>query len=198
MKNCRRFSKVISCVAALAMVMAVVTTCKVTALADDSDVPFKEEAVVITGYPIALPQAATAYDAPSEDANVVHEFAAGDPIFKIGEDNGYIVINYKGESLYIKSDVFDAESMAAAEASNAAQAEEVSKELEQMQQNDQTYVDSYMRQVKSQRNALIWKIVIGVLVALFVAISVIIAVQNSKKGNSAARSAKTGDKTKAQ
>ncbi len=183
MKKCGKFYRLISCLAAFAMFMVFVLTAKVTAFADDSDVPFKEEAVVITGYPIALPQAATAYDAPSEDANVVHEFAAGDPIFKIGEDNGYIVINYKGESLYIKSDVFDAESMAAAEASVAAQAEEVAKELEQMQQNDQTYVDSYMRQLKSQRNALIWKIVIGVLVALFIIISVVIAVQNSKKGD---------------
>lgn len=184
MKKSSGLSKFISCMAAFAMFMALVMTMKVSAFAEENDpVPFKETGVVITGMVVTLEQPAVALDAPSEDANVVHEFAAGDPIFKIGEDNGYIVINYKGESLYIKQDDGTQSAIEASEAANAAQAEALEKELEQMQQKDQTYVDSYLRLQQGQRNALIWKIVIGVLVALFIIISIVIAVQNAKKGN---------------
>ena len=180
MKKSKWYSKFISCIAALGIFMAIFSAQNVTAFAED-DVPFKEESIVITGMVVYLEEPAKALDAPSDNANVIHEFAAGDPIFKIGEDNGYIVINYNGNSLYIKSESVSEETIASAEASNAAMEEAVAKEFEQLQQSDQTFVDSYLRQQQSQKNALIWKIVIGVLVALFIIISVVIAIQNSKK-----------------
>lgn len=181
MKKSKWLSRFIICIAALGIFAAVFSTLNVTALAED--VPFKEESIVITGMVIYLDEPAIALDAPSDNANVVHEFAAGDPIFKIGEDGGYIVISYKGDSLYIKSETVSDETIAAAEASNAVMAEAVAKESEQLFERDLTFIDSYLRQQQRQKNALIWKIVIGVLVALFIIISVVIAVQNNKKGN---------------
>ena len=139
---------------------------------------YSEDAVSIPGGLLILGKDADAYDVPAEGANVVHHFAAGETVFLTGEEGDYKTIFYKGETLYIRS-----EDTVSATDGDAALQDELQEEMKLTAQADITYVDSFLRIQKSERNALIWKIVIAVLVVAIIAVSVVIGIRNSKNGD---------------
>ena len=146
-----------------------------TSYAND-EASFSESGVSISGFPVVLTNDVKAYSTPSESGDVANTFAGGEAVFITGEDGGFTTIFYKGETLYIKtSDISD--NIADADSGS----DELAAEFEQKAQNDVTYIDSYLRQQRSQRNALIWKIIIGALVAAIIIISIVIGVKNNKK-----------------
>ncbi len=168
--------------AAAVIMIAGACTCSMTAFANDGDgVPYTEESITYTGHVMALDQAADAYDAPSEDANVAKSFAAGDTVFVTGEDGDYTSIYYAGKVLYIKKSDISEEAIAAAAAAIEEQNKALEEEFAQKTEEDIAYVNAFMRQQESQKKALIWKIVIGVLVGLIAIVSVIIGIKNNKK-----------------
>ena len=144
------------------------------------DVSYNKNAGSISGNIVALDKAVDALDSPSDSGKVVHSFAPGDAVFVTGEESGYTVIFYQGESLYIKNSDISEEALTAAKASDEKRAQEVSEEMKANTKADETFVDSYMRLRNSQRNALIWKIVIGVLIAALLVVSVIIGIKSKQ------------------
>lgn len=62
-------------------------------------------ASTISGKVVAIEAETDALDAPSESANVVHTFAAGESAFITGEENGFKTIFWQGKTLYIKEGV---------------------------------------------------------------------------------------------
>ena len=113
----------------------------------------------------------TARKEANDSAEAVATFSAGDSIFVVSEENGWYKIYYKGEYAYVNTS-FDA---AAQE-----EVEELKQEFQQKEQIDITYVESYQKQLKRAKNALIWKIVIGGLVAAIIVVSVVVGIKNSK------------------
>ena len=57
---------------------------------------------------------------------------------------------------------------------------ELNKELEEQKKESELMAESLERQERIKRNALIWKIVIGVLVVAIIIVSVVIALKNKK------------------
>ena len=166
-------------IAVMAALLSIVLI-RVSVYADDTD-SFDNSAPTYSGYVQELDADVKAYTEPKEGAEVGAEFTSGNSVYITGEAEGYYSIFYQGQELYIKTDDISSDSKDKSIEVNKAIEEEAGKELETNEKMDATYVESYERQLESARNALIWKIVIGVLVAAFIAVSVIIAVKNNKK-----------------
>ncbi|WP_022775332.1 SH3 domain-containing protein [Butyrivibrio sp. AE2015] len=137
----------------------------------------------ISGSVMTIIQDTVARSAPDEGASVVVKLSKGDSIFVVGENDGWYEIFYKGKSAYVKvtgtstGNANDEEiSIAAAADSNVNSALE--EEFKKKQQFDVTYVDSFERQQRRNRSALVWKIVIAVLVVSIIVISVVIGIRN--------------------
>lgn len=62
-------------------------------------------ASTISGKVVAMEAETDALDAPSESAQVVHTFAAGESAFITGEEKGFKTIFWQGKTLYIKEGV---------------------------------------------------------------------------------------------
>lgn len=153
----------------------------VRAFASDSDVSFSEESQSFTGQVMTLSEDANAYAGPDDTSAVVHSFVAGETVFVTDDSNGWFQIFYQGETLYIpNTSIGQQEAIEAQE-----QAEELTKDIEsEMEAIDKSAtleMEALERQARSQRNALIWKIVIAVLVVAIIAVSVVIAFKNKKE-----------------
>ena len=166
-------------IAVMAALLSIVLI-RANVYADDTD-SFDNSAPTYSGYVQELDADVKAYTEPKDDAEVGAEFSKGGSVYITGEADGYYSIFYQGEELYIKTDDISSAARDKSNENNKAIEEEAGKELEANEKMDVTYVESFERQLDSARNALIWKIVIGVLVVAFIAVSVIIAVRNNKQ-----------------
>ena len=81
------------------------------------------------------------------------------------------------EEIIKNSDIFEKPSAEEA----AVQSEEIDKELEAQKKSDETFVNTYVQQEKSKRNARIWIIIIVALVVAIIAVSVVIAIRSKKE-----------------
>lgn len=124
---------------------------------------------------------------PDEGADVVVVFSKGENIFVVDEKNGWYEIFYQGETAYVKSASYVPNDAGAENSSSVSAVAETSineglvEEFKQKEQFDVTYVDSFEKQQRRNRNALVWKIIIGVLVVAIIAVSIIVGIKNSKK-----------------
>ena len=148
--------------------------------ASDSDVSFSQDAQSVSGQIIALSEDAKAYASPDESADVVQSFSKGETVYVLGESDGWYQIFYKGETLYVKNSAITNEDSLESQKQAQELAQEVTEELEEAKKQDVIDTETYERQKISKRNALIWKIVIGVLVAAMLIVSVIIGIKSSK------------------
>ncbi len=136
----------------------------------------------ISGSVMTIIQDTVARSDPDEGASVVVKLSKGDSIFVVGENDGWYEIFYKGKSAYVKvtgtstGNANDEEISVAAADSNVNSVLE--EEFKKKQQFDVTYVDSFERQQRRNRSALVWKIVIAVLVVSIIVISVVIGIRN--------------------
>ncbi len=146
---------------------------------------YTEQSNTVSGEVVTLNSSVQARKEPSDDADVLFEFSAGESIYVVGEDNGWCEIFYKGETAYVKKDQIGEESIASSEASGDILKEELEDEFTQKQQFDITYVDSFHKQQVRDRNAMIWKIIIIVLVVAIIAISVVMTIRMKNKNNEA-------------
>ncbi len=150
--------------------------------AESDAVPFSNESVEITGSIVSLDQDVKAYASASEDADVLHEFKAGDSILISGQDGDFVTIYYAGETMFIKSDSISKAAIADSEEKAKELEEAVKNEAEIRNQQNQSYVDSFIRQEESQKRAMVWRIVIGALIVGLLIISVIIGVRSRGAG----------------
>ena len=150
----------------------------------------------VSGEVVTIQAETDAFDAPAEDANVVHSFTVGETAFVTGEESGFKTVFWKGQILYIKEGFTRKDTGTSSDSSQSAEKEavpmddgvaigevlkaELDKEFEQAAMEDVAVVESYIRQEESKKRALIWKIVIGVLVVGILVVSVIIGIKNSK------------------
>ncbi len=153
------------------------------ASADGDPVPFNSEAVQISGSIVTLDQDTKAYASPSEDSEVLYEFVAGDPIFVSGQEGDFTSIYYAGKTMYIKTEAITQTALAASEEAAKEMEQELADEAEARSQRDQAYLETLIRQEEQKKNALIWKIIIGVLVVAIIAVSVAIGISNNKKAD---------------
>ena len=92
----------------------------------------------------------------------------------------YAVSFFKGENLYIPKEGISEEAAMEAEKQSEELAAEVQEEMKEVSKQYEADLETYERQNVSQRNSMIWKIVIGVLVVVIIVLSVIIGVKNMK------------------
>ncbi len=64
------------------------------------------------------------------------------------------------------------------------QAEELDEEFESHQKSDETFVDRYVQEERSRKNARMWIVIISALVVAIIAASAVSAVKNNKKEKS--------------
>ena len=64
------------------------------------------------------------------------------------------------------------------------QAKELDEEFESHQKSDETFVDRYVQEERSRKNARMWIVIISALVVAIIAVSVVGAVKNNKKEKS--------------
>ena len=152
-----------------------------TCRASSEDASFETSAVEVSGLIITLDGSARAYKEPDTSSEVVIEFKEGESIYKTGESGDFYTIFYKGETLYIMVDEVSQESIASSEASADAQAEAVASEMKNQEKEDTLAFEREEKRIERDRNALIWKIVIAVLVVSIITVSIIIAVRNNRK-----------------
>ncbi|WP_185752394.1 hypothetical protein [Butyrivibrio sp. AE2032] len=148
----------------------------VTSFAEEA-VDFSTETNVVSGQIIGLAGDADAYVSPDASSEKKASFAAGDSVYMISENDGWYEIFYKGETLYIPSDAISQDAFASAQAQAQEAAEAAAEELEQQEKQDAATAEAFVRQQRAERNALIWKIVIGILVVAIIAVSIVIAVK---------------------
>ncbi len=129
----------------------------------------------INGTVMTLEADAIARREASENSEAVASFSAGDSIFVVSEENGWYKIYYKGDYAYVQAS--NDSNVATVAMSSSA---ELDKEFNQKEQIDITYVESYLKQQKRARSALVWKIIICVLVVGIIATSVVIGISNAK------------------
>ena len=184
----KTITRILCGIGTAALMLSLWGQAQVTAYAND-DVSYSEDAVSFSGSIATLDEAADAYASPSESAQVVHSFAAGDNVFITGEDSGFKAVFFQGETLYIKGDV--ALKASAVDANSAVADEEIPldtdeydkalrAEFEQAALEDAAYAEAFLRQQEALKKALIWKIVIGALIAGLLVVSVIIGLKNKK------------------
>ena len=170
---------VVSIILSLMLSLSVHAT---TAIAGDSaDVDADSSALstavsAISGEVYVLAEDADALDAPSNSANVVHTFKAGETVFVTGMEGSYKTVFYQGQTLYLKN-----ASLIVGTIDNNTETEgSLEEEFAKQSAEDAAYIEAFVRQQDAQKRAVIWKIVIGVLVVGLLAISVIIGLRSRK------------------
>lgn len=148
--------------------------------ASDSDISFSEDAQSLSGQVMILSEDTKAYASPSETSEAKQSFSKGESVFVVEEADDWYQIFYKGEQLYIPSSSFDEKALDDAKEQAAELAQEASDELKAAEKRDVVEIETIERQRESYRNSIIWKIVIGVLVAIIIIISVIIGIKNAR------------------
>ncbi len=139
------------------------------------------DGAVISGQVVTVSAAAQAFRDKDASGEAAVSFNAGDSIFLTGEDGDFLTIFYKGETLYIPKDSVNTADIQSSQQEAEKLASEVQEEIEAQSKEDEAFINTYYKMNKSQRNARIWFGIIVFLVALIVAVSVFIAVRNSRK-----------------
>ena len=138
----------------------------------------ESESIPTSGTVTQLDGAATAYEQKDTTSKVLAEFSGGDSVFVTGVDESWTEIFYKGEKGYILSEQIGHENIAAAEKSVDEIAPAIDEEITKNDLETSIAIDNYLRKKNQELNALIWKIIIGVLVVLIIVVSVIIGRMN--------------------
>ena len=136
------------------------------------------ESIPTSGTVTQLDGAATAYEQKDTSSKVIAEFSGGDSVFITGVDDSWVEIFFKGEVGYIPTDQISKEIIAAAEKSAEEMGQAIDEELKKNDIETGIEIDNYLRKKNQELNALIWKIIIGVLVVLIIVVSVIIGRMN--------------------
>lgn len=134
----------------------------------------------LSGQIMTLSDNTNAYATTDESAEVVHSFNKGETVYVVGESDGWYQIFYKGEDLFIPSSSITSEAALEAQKQSEELAEEVNEELKAAEKKDVAEIEAYWRQRKSERNAMLWKIIIAILVVAIIAVSVVTGIQNAK------------------
>ena len=153
----------------------------VSATADDGGPAIVKEQSSFVGVVKELTFDADAYASKDTSSEVKMSFYKGDSVMVIGESDGWYEIFYGGETLYLQDLGEGLEDPAVAESDT--QEEEVAAlddEFEAYKQQDAVVSEAFVRQQRAEKNALIWKIVIAVLVVAIIAVSIVIALKNKK------------------
>ncbi len=189
-------SRIVKSVALAGLVAVLGFGAAVTSFAEES-VDFNAETSAISGQALTLSNAADAYVSPDTSSEKKASFAAGDYVFVVSENGGWYEIFYKGETLYIPSEAIPQDALASAQAQAQETAEAAAQELEQQEKQAAASSEAFVRQQRAERNALIWKVVIGILVVAIIVVSIIIAVK-SKDDQKAEEGAKAEEAPKAE
>ncbi len=157
------------------------TISPITSVAAENDAAASQEAQSFTGQVMSLSEDTKAYVSPDISSEEKQSFSAGESVFVTKDAEGWYEIFYKGETLYIPKESVKQEDVQ--EACQQAQelAQEVQEEMDNAEKRDALQIEIYERQNKSQRNAMVWKIIIGALVVAIIALSVIIGLRNKKE-----------------
>lgn len=139
-----------------------------------------EDAQSFSGQVMTLSEDSLAYPEPDETSGEARAFTKGESVFVVEESDGWYKIFFKGENLYIPKEGISEEAAMEAEKQSEELAAEVQEEMKEVSKQYEADLETYERQNVSQRNSMIWKIVIGVLVVVIIIISVIIGVKNMK------------------
>ena len=151
----------------------------VKSLASDSETA-SHDAQSFAGYVMTLSEDATAYTSADETSEAVQNFSAGDSVFVVGEQEGWYQIYYKGETLYITDSSITQENVEEAQKEAEELSQGLKEEQEALDKRAAAEIEAFERENRSQRNAKIWKIVIGVLVMAIIAVSIVIGIKNKK------------------
>lgn len=143
-----------------------------------TDSSLNQEAQSFTGQIMTLSEDSKAYAAQDKNSEVVQSFTAGDTVFVVDTTDNWYQIFYKGETLYIPINSITEEDVEEAQKQAEEQAQAVSEELEKAEKVEMASIELLEKQRISQRNALIWKIVIVALVAAIIIVSAVIAISN--------------------
>lgn len=156
------------------------------------------DAATISGEVKILVSDANIYTDASDKADVIQTLSEGDNAFVTGEKDDFYMVFYQGSTGYILKSAIDGQKSSAenasteinqiknasiaasARASEAASKEAVQKELNSRELLDQSYVEAYEHQVKVERNMMIIKIIIGILVGLVIIIGIRINKKSSQ------------------
>ena len=139
-----------------------------------------EDVQNFTGQVMTLSEDSLAYPEPDEVSGEARAFTKGESVFVVEESDGWYKIFFKGENLYIPKEGISEEAAMEAEKQSEELAAEVQEELKEVSRQYEVDLEAYERQNVSKRNAMIWKIVIGVLVVVIIVMSVIIGIKNMK------------------
>ena len=133
-----------------------------------------------TGQIVTLSEDSKAYSQQDENSEVVHSFLKGETVFVVETTDDWYQIYYQGENLYIPINSITYEDVIEANKQAEEQAQIVTEELEEAEKAEEISLESLERRRISQRNALIWKIIIAGLVVAIIIVSVVIAISNVK------------------
>ncbi len=187
--------KMIALLACMAMLMgsAVISYASDVSVEATEGVSFRENGASYTGQVVALDSEATAYSEKDTSSAVVMNFAAGDTVYVTGEDSEWFEIFYKGETMYISRGAVSDEAYQQSQAQAQELAEQVTEELEVQEKQAEAFAETFEKYKRGQKNAMIWKIIIGVLVVAIIAISVVAALKNNKNGDKGSKNKESDD-----
>ncbi len=139
------------------------------------------QAIDVSGRLYTIDSDSQAHVSMDVSSEVKHEFKAGESMFVTNITDGWYEVYYQGELLYVRDNAISDEAMASNEQSFEEQVEALDKEFDEMEKADKTYIDSLQQQRIRERNSLIWKISIAVLIVLILGVSIFIGISNNKK-----------------
>ncbi len=165
------FISIFSMIAVVMFTVCTSFTYSVISHAQDAE---NAEAVKIQGELATLNENADARETADASSKVVESFKAGDPIYITERLDGWLEIYYQGEKLYIKDD--------SGNIASVNDTSDISSEMEKQAQTDKAWIESYESQLKAERNARIWRVIIGVIIVGLVAYIVYKTIQQNKTG----------------
>ncbi len=177
----KRFFKALAFMLCAAFILGSVSITSFAEESTEGELTSTVNASNVSGQITALDVDASAYREKDASSEVAMSFSAGDSVYIISEDDQWYEIFYKGENLYIPKEHVSEAAVAEAREEAEQLAKEVREEMAIQEKQDAAFSEAYVKYEKSQKNALIWKIVIAVLVVAILATSVIIAINNNKK-----------------
>ncbi|WP_295094771.1 hypothetical protein [Ruminococcus sp.] len=125
-----------------------------------------------------LEKDAKAFAQKDDSSDVIAEFSKGDSAFVVNVSDDWTEIYYKGETAYIPSEQISGENIAGAEKSAQDIGRAVDEEIEKNDRQTGIEIDNYLRKQRQKSSALIWKVAIGGLLALIIAVSILIGIMN--------------------
>lgn len=181
--NSKIFTNYIAVVAMTIMIAVIsVVSISVTSYAEDVNA----DAQSFSGEVNTLSSDVDARKSPDSSAEIVASFKAGEPVYVLGESNGWVTIYYKGEEIYIKN----SEGLL----TSTINTEEVAEEMEKQAQTDKAWIESYESQLKAERNAKIWRIIIAVIIIGLVGYIVYATIKQNKNNSDDVKTDKSEEK----